>query len=76
MRVAERDAVWTRDGLPIEELPDPFTQPTPSPEMAQQQHLPSRRRRWPLVLYSIAAVIFPGSGHHLVKASGRAALSP
>jgi penicillin-binding protein 1A len=58
MRVAERDAVWTRDGLPIEELPDPFTQRTPSPETAQQQHLPSRRRRWPLVLYSIAAVIF------------------
>jgi len=54
--VAERDAVWTRDGLPVEELPDPFTQPTPSPEASET--VPPRRRRWPVVLYSIAAVIF------------------
>jgi penicillin-binding protein 1A len=58
MKVAERDAVWTRDGLPVEELPNPFTQPTPSPETAPAPHLPPRRRRWPLVLYSIAAIIF------------------
>ena len=56
--MAERDAVWTRDGLPVEELPNPFTQPTPSPETAPAPHLPPRRRRWPLVLYSIAAIIF------------------
>lgn len=54
--MAERDAVWTRDGLPVEELPDPFTQPTPSPEASET--VPPRRRRWPVVLYSIAAVIF------------------
>ena len=29
MRVAERDTVWTRDGLPLEELPDPFAPDAP-----------------------------------------------
>jgi len=57
MRVAERDAIWTRDGVPIEELPDPLAseaiQPTPEDEQP-----PKRRRRWPLVLYSIAGLLF------------------
>ena len=55
MRVAERDAIWTRDGVPVEELPDPFA-PTPAPEPEPQQP-PRRRRRWPLVLYSVAALV-------------------
>jgi penicillin-binding protein 1A len=50
--------VWTRDGLPVEELPDPFTQPTPSPQASETVPPPPRRRRWPLVLYSTAAIIF------------------
>ncbi|MFL6721364.1 MAG: transglycosylase domain-containing protein [Sphingomonas sp.] len=53
MRLAESDTIWTRDGLPVEELPDPFAAPPPSPE-AQEQ---SPRRRWPLVLYCAAALI-------------------
>src|SRR6476661_3861233 len=57
MRVAERDAIWTRDGVPLEELPDPFT-PVPPPPEAQSQEPPRRRRRWPLVLYSLAGLIF------------------
>ena len=59
MRVAERDAIWTRDGLPIEDLPDPLA-PEPLSEAPGQQPDPRRRRRrrWPLVLYSIAALIF------------------
>jgi penicillin-binding protein 1A len=56
MRVAERDAIWTREGVPLEELPDPFT-PVPPPPEAQSQEPPRRRRRWPLVLYSLAALI-------------------
>src|SRR6476469_1976527 len=56
MRVAERDAIWTRDGVPLEELPDPFTPVPPTPE-AQSQEPPRRRRRWPLVLYSVAVLI-------------------
>jgi penicillin-binding protein 1A len=57
MKLAERDAIWTRDGVPIEELPDPLGQHQPPPEIAEEQ-APRRRRRWPLVLYSIAGLFF------------------
>jgi len=64
MRVAPRDEIWSRGGVPVEDLPDPF-----APELPPQQHgthqqpgsepPPSKRRpRWPLVLYSVATLIF------------------
>jgi penicillin-binding protein 1A len=56
MNVAERDAIWTRDGVPVEELPDPFP-PQSSPEHPEPQRKP-RRWRWPLILYSVAALFF------------------
>ena len=56
MRVAERDSVWTRDGHPVEELPDPFATEAPPP--VEETEKPKRRRRWPIVLYSIAGLIF------------------
>ncbi|MFL6759320.1 transglycosylase domain-containing protein [Sphingomonas sp.] len=55
MRVAERDTVWTRDGLPVEELPDPFAPGTPAP--AEEQERPRHHRRWPLILYSVSALL-------------------
>jgi penicillin-binding protein 1A len=57
MRVAERDAVWTRDGVPIEELPDPLALESSATPETQDEEEPHRRRRWPLVLYSIAALL-------------------
>lgn len=57
MRVAERDTVWTRDGQPIEELPDPFDPQTESGAQEPDTE-PPRPRRWPLVLYAIAGIIF------------------
>jgi penicillin-binding protein 1A len=57
MRLAERDAIWTRDGVPVEELPDPLGPGTPAP-VDTGQSLSKRRRRWPLVLYSVTALIF------------------
>ncbi len=58
MRVAERDTIWTRDGQPVEELPDPFApEIAPGTEPDGSEEPPRRRRRWPLVLYSIAALI-------------------
>src|SRR3954447_5906082 len=57
MRVAERDTIWTRDGQPVEELPDPFapeSAPGTEPDGSEE---PRRRRHWPFVLYSIAALI-------------------
>jgi penicillin-binding protein 1A len=57
MRVAESDTVWTRDGRPVEELPDPFAaEPPAAPEPDGAE--PKRRRRWPFVVYSIAGLIF------------------
>src|SRR5438270_3066786 len=60
MRVAERDATWTRNGVPVEELPDAFARETVPPpgEPQQADAAPRRRRRWPLVLYSVAALVF------------------
>jgi penicillin-binding protein 1A len=55
MRVAESDTVWTRDGLPVEELPDPLASETPPPAEAPER--PQRRRRWPLILYSVSALL-------------------
>ena len=52
----EGEEVWTRGGVPVEDLPDPFAgalEPPGTPEQGK----PKRRRRWPLVLYSIAAVL-------------------
>jgi penicillin-binding protein 1A len=62
-RVAERDLVWSRGGVPVEELPDPFAPEAPAPGIAdtaddgETPEQPRKRRRWPLVLYSIAALI-------------------
>ena len=58
MNVAERDVIWTREGVPIEELPDPFSSQNPPSEPSEEHIAPRRRRRWPLVLYSVAAVVF------------------
>lgn len=58
MRVAERDAIWSRDGIPVEELPDPFAPEPPTLSGAVDEQVLRRRRRWPLVLYSLAALIF------------------
>jgi penicillin-binding protein 1A len=57
MRVAERDGIWTRDGIPVEELPDPLAPETPPPADSSAGQAPRRRRRWPLILYSIAALV-------------------
>jgi penicillin-binding protein 1A len=42
--------------VPVEELPDPFTGHAPPPTDAAEPQKP-RRRSWPLVVYSIAAVV-------------------
>jgi penicillin-binding protein 1A len=58
MRVAERDAIWTRDGVPVEELPDPLAPDTPPPSDETPEHEQlRRRRRWPLVLYTVAGLL-------------------
>jgi len=56
MSVAERDGIWSRGGVPVEDLPDPFTS---WPEAQGDAPLPERRRRrrWPIYLYSVSALV-------------------
>ena len=49
------DNPWSRDGHPVEDLPDPFTPEPPRPEEPLKEQ--PRRRRWPLVLYTISAIL-------------------
>jgi len=60
--LADRDGIWTRGGVPVEELPDPFApeRPPEAPAFDHQLELdlkPRKKRRWPIYLYSISAVI-------------------
>ncbi len=62
MRLAPRDEIWSRGGVPVEELPDPFVSepqaPDSGPKPDEDALQPKRRRTWPLVLYSIAGLLF------------------
>jgi len=56
VKVAERDGIWSRGGHPVEELPDPFAEfsfPEAEAPLTEQP----RRRRWPIYLYSISALV-------------------
>ena len=62
MKLAPRDEIWSRGGVPVEELPDPFaTEPlwpqADRPQSAEMEEPQPKRRRWPLILYSIAALV-------------------
>ena len=60
VRLAPRDEVWSRGGVPVEELPDPFAGPTGSsePTLEPPQETRRRVRRWPLVLYAVSGLLF------------------
>lgn len=53
----DRDAIWTRDGVPVEELPDPLAPAAAPPEGPESNQPRPRRRRWPLVLYAVSALV-------------------
>ncbi|MES2136864.1 MAG: transglycosylase domain-containing protein [Pseudomonadota bacterium] len=58
MKLADRDGIWTRDGSPVEELPDPLAPPAPpAVEPPAEEAGPRPRRRWPITLYSIAGLL-------------------
>ena len=52
--MAERDGIWSRGGVPVEELPDPFA--AEAPQIEEVEALP-RRRRWPIVLYAVSGLM-------------------
>ena len=49
--------VWTRGGVPVEHLPDPFA-PIPPNEGGESAAPALPRRRWPLVLYAFSGILF------------------
>jgi penicillin-binding protein 1A len=61
--VADRDGIWSRGGLPVEELPDPFAPiPMPGPvepgstEPGEPKPKPKRSRRR-VIFYAVSAVL-------------------
>ena len=61
MRVADTDGIWSRGGVPVEELPDPFAPAQPQPhdqgQQEAQEPAPRRRRRWVIWLYAISGLV-------------------
>lgn len=57
-KVAERDDIWTRNGVPVEDLPDPFPWQAPAAGESVATEKPRRRRRWPIIVYSFGALFF------------------
>ena len=49
------DTIWTRGGVPVEFLPDPFAPQPPAAEAPAEP--PKKRRRWPLILYAIGGLL-------------------
>ena len=80
MSVAERDGIWSRGGVPVEELPDPFaihSEPFDDWQDADQPVQPrKKRRRWRIVLYSIAGLLILTLAWLIVTAPLSRALEP
>jgi penicillin-binding protein 1A len=76
MRMADRDGIWSRGGMPVEELPDPFAPPISPEHDSQAAPAEPRRRRWPIYLYSFAALILVTIGWLVVTAPLSRALEP
>ena len=57
--MTDNEGIWSRGGANVEELPDPFAlEPLPGVELPEGGEKPKRKRRWPLVLYAISAIVF------------------
>jgi penicillin-binding protein 1A len=60
MTVVDSDAIWSRGGVPVEQLPDPFAPQHPPPlseEEQPPQPEPRKRRRWVIWFYAISGLI-------------------
>ncbi|WP_230558609.1 transglycosylase domain-containing protein, partial [Sphingomonas segetis] len=57
--MTDRDGIWSRGGVPVEELPDPFALAVSGQGTVAEEGTvpPRRRRRWPLVLYAVSALL-------------------
>jgi len=57
--VADRDGIWSRGGIPVEDLPDPFAPPDAPPDEPLEgvAEEPKKPRRWPIYLYAFSALV-------------------
>ena len=61
--MADRDGIWSRGGVPVEELPDPLAphaEPAAAPAEpgAEPSSIPRKRRfKWRVIFYAIAGVL-------------------
>ncbi|HEY8592948.1 MAG TPA: transglycosylase domain-containing protein [Sphingomicrobium sp.] len=56
--MVDTDGIWSRDGVPIEELPDPLAPEWPVPPPAEaEEPAKKKRRRWPIYLYTVSAIL-------------------
>ena len=51
------DSIWTRGGVPVEHLPDPFAPERPPPAEETIAEPAPPRRRWPLFLYAFGGLL-------------------
>jgi len=56
--VVDSDGIWSRGGVPVEELLDPLPSVLDTSDaLAPEWPLPRRKRRWPIYLYAISALL-------------------
>ncbi len=77
VRVADSETIWSRGGVPIEQLPDPFT---PEPPVVQPEAEPApeprKRSRWVVALYIFVGLFVVTLAWLIVTAPLSRALEP
>jgi len=76
--VADHDGIWTRGGVNVEELPDPFAPPPPPPPDAapEEQAKPKRWRKTRIALWSFFALVMVTLAWLVITAPLSRALEP
>ena len=55
--MADGDGIWSRGGVPVEHLPDPFAPAIEPAEDGVEAEAAKPPRRWPIYLYSISGIL-------------------
>ena len=55
--MVDGDGIWSRGGVPVEHLPDPFAPAIEPAEDGVEAEAPKPPRRWPIYLYSISGIL-------------------
>jgi penicillin-binding protein 1A len=75
--LADRDGIWSRAGVNVEELPDPFAAAAVPPEPLAPEPPPKRKRgRWKIAFYIVSALLLLTLGWLIVTAPLSRALQP